>query len=269
MRLATLNLWGERGPIERRLPLAVEGLRAIGADVIALQEVRELPGLPNLAETIAGQLGMRHVFAPAMQWGGGVEGVAILTREPLAQVVVRELPHASEALRRVVLAGRVTTAEGSARIATTHLHYRLEHGREREDQALALDALFAAWPGEVRVLLADLNATPDSDEVRFLCGQTTLRGRRTFLQDAWALHHGERPGHTWAKENAFTAQMRWLRPGRRIDYVLVSAEEKDGRGEVMGCEIALDRPVDGVWASDHYALVADVRVAPRQAPGAV
>lgn len=264
MRFVTLNLWGERGPVERRIPMAIEGLRALGADVVALQEVREIPGrLPNLAETIAAGLGMGHVFAPAMEWGGGLEGVALLTKSPLADVVSRELPGAREALRRRVLAGRVTSAEGTVRVATTHLDYQLGDGLEREKQVLAIDAILAERTDEVRVLLGDLNATPDSDEVRFLCGKTTLGGRRTFFQDAWALHHGDAAGHTWAKENAFTAQMKYLQPGRRIDYVLVSAEERDGRGEVLSCEIAMDRPTDGVWPSDHYALVADVRLAPR------
>jgi len=245
------------------MPLVIEGLRAVAADVVALQEVREIPGkVPNMARTIAEALGLEHRFAPAMEWGGGVEGVAILTRAPLEDVVVRELPFASETLRRVVLAGRVRTAEGTVRVATTHLAYRLEDGAEREAQAVAIDALLSERSAEVRVLLGDLNATPDSDEVRWLSGLATVRGRRTFYQDAWPLFH-DGPGHTWAKENAFTAEMHWLRPGRRIDYVFVSAEERDGRGEVLGCDLSLDRATDGVWPSDHYALVADVRVAPR------
>jgi len=264
VRFVTLNLWGERGPFERRMPLVAEGLRALRADVIALQEVREIPGrVPNMAEALAAILGMRCEWAPAMEWGGGVEGVAILTANPMTDVVRRELPHATEKLRRVVLCGRVQTPEGAALVATTHLHYRLEHGQEREDQVLALDALLCERPSEARVLLGDLNATPDSDEVRFLRGKTTIRGRRAFFQDAWELFHPGEPGHTWARENPYTADLRWLQPGRRIDYVLVSKEEPDGRAEVLSCDIALDRATDRVFPSDHWAVCADVRISPR------
>jgi endonuclease/exonuclease/phosphatase family metal-dependent hydrolase len=264
VRFVTLNLWGERGPFERRMPLVVSGLRALGADVVALQEVREIPGrVPNMAETIAGELGMRCEWAPAMEWGGGTEGVAILTATPLRDVVRLDLPHGSEKLRRVALCGRASTPRGEARVCTAHLHYRLEHGREREDQAVALASLLAARPDEVAVLLGDLNATPDSDEIRFLRGKTTLGGNRAFFQDAWELHHPGEAGHTWARENPCTADLRWLQPGRRIDYVLVSKEEPDGRGEVLSCDIVLDRATDGVFPSDHWGLCADVRVRAR------
>jgi endonuclease/exonuclease/phosphatase family metal-dependent hydrolase len=263
VRFVTLNLWGERGPFERRLPLVIEGLFTIAADVVALQEVRDVPGkVPNMAKTIAEALRMEHVFAPGMEWGGGVEGVALLTRAPMSDVVARELPHATRELRRVVLAGRIESPEGTVRVATTHLNYRLEHGKEREDQVLAIDALLSERTDQVRVLLGDRNATPDSDEVRWLGGLTTLGGRRTFYQDAWTLFH-DGPGHTWARENDYTHQMHYLQPGRRIDYVFVSPEERDGRARVLGCEIALDDPTDGIWPSDHYALVADVQAAPR------
>ena len=158
----------------------------------------------------------------------------------------------------------VNTPEGPVRVATTHLHYRLQDGQERADQVLACHDVLARHEGEVRVLLGDLNATPDSDEVRFLCGKTALGGRHAFYQDAWALHHEGEPGHTWAKRNHFTSLMHWLQPGRRIDYILVSPEEPGGRAEVLSCAIALDQSdPDGVFASDHFAVMADVRIGPR------
>jgi len=257
MRIVTLNLWGERGPLAERWPLVERGLERLDADVIALQEVRELPGkVPNQADTLARRLGRHATFAPAMEWGGGIEGVALLTRHAPEDVRIEELPHASAALRRVGLSARV----GTVRITTSHLHYRLEDGLIREEQVVALERLARAG-GESAVFLAgDLNATPDSDEVRWLTGKTTLGGRRTFFQDAWDVHHPDEPGHTWARENAFTAQMRWLRPGRRIDYVLAPPEERDGRARVLTCSLALTEPdARGIFASDHYAVVADVQ----------
>ena len=41
VRIATWNLWGRYGPWEARLPVIIENLRAINADILALQEVWE------------------------------------------------------------------------------------------------------------------------------------------------------------------------------------------------------------------------------------
>jgi hypothetical protein len=37
--------------------------------------------------------------------------------------------------------------------------------------------------------------------------------------------------------------------------------------QVADCRLAFDQPVDGVWASDHFGVVADL-VAPGHPPGA-
>ena len=47
--------------------------------------------------------------------------------------------------------------------------------------------------------MGDFNATPDSDEIRWLCGRTTLGGRRVAYQDAWARANPGQPGITWAQ----------------------------------------------------------------------
>src|SRR5690349_9815193 len=103
VRVATINLFGEQPPLERRMALLEAGLAALGADVIALQEVRQVPGvLPNQAETLARGLGMQCHFVPATAWGGGEEGLAMLSRHAIIARHGRELPHATAAERRVV-----------------------------------------------------------------------------------------------------------------------------------------------------------------------
>ena len=260
VRIVTLNLWGERGPFAARWPLVERGLESLDADVIALQEVREIPGrLENQADALARRLGRHATFAPAMQWGGGVEGVALLTRAAPEDVRIEELPDASAALRRVGLAARVVTPEGAVRVVTSHLNYRLEDGLSRERQVIALDALSRRGGEPASILAGDLNATPDTDEIRWLTGKTTIGGRRTFWQDGWDVLHPDEEGHTWARENPFTEQMRWLRPGRRIDYVLVSAERTAGGCRLTAARLALTEPDEaGVLPSDHYALVVDL-----------
>jgi endonuclease/exonuclease/phosphatase family metal-dependent hydrolase len=268
LKIVTLNLWGEQPPLARRMQLAADGLRALGPDVVALQEVRQVPDtLPNQAETLAAALGMEHYFEPATPWGGGDEGLAILSRYPIVERRVHELPHAVPTERRLCLGIVTATPDGPMQIFTTHLNYRLTDGGKREDQIVALDELIAATPSELpKILCGDFNATPDSDEIRFLRGLHTAAGRRTFWQDAWERRQGRADGFTWARANPYTARLRWLERDRRLDYIFVSPLRRDGRGVVHDCRIVLDRAAaDGAYASDHFALLAEVQLSPLEA----
>ena len=55
---------------------------------------------------------------------------------------------------------------------------------------------------------------------------------------------------------------------RRIDYVLVRAGRHGPLLQVMNCERLLAGPVDSVWASDHYGVIADLSL-PEHPPGTV
>jgi len=263
LRCLTLNLWGEQPPLERRMNIIVDGLRQLRPDVIALQEVREIGGsLRNQAEELGERAGYAHVFAPAMSWGGGHEGLAILSREKIGEHTTVELPHGTPEERRVLLSARLDTDAGAIWVHTTHLNYRLHHGKQREEQVMAIDEVITGRGNDgVQVLMGDFNALPDSDEVRWLCGLTTLGGRRVFYQDAWAVTHAGELGHTWSKANPFTDRLRWLQPNRRLDYVFVTPMRRDGRGIIQGCRIVFDRAdADGCFASDHFGLFVELQV---------
>jgi endonuclease/exonuclease/phosphatase family metal-dependent hydrolase len=269
LRFVTLNLWGENGPHERRLELVGAELERLAPDVVGLQEVREVPGkVPNQAAALAARLGFAHAFAPATEWGGGVEGLAIVTRFPVLRSAHRRLPHATETEGRIVLSVELDRGGGAvpAWVHTTHLSYRQHEGREREDQVMALHQEVSARLGgnEVpQVLMGDFNTVPESDEIRWLGGLTTLGERRVFYQDAWATAHPGLPGVTWALENPYRARMGWLRPDRRMDYVFVTPPRGDGRGAIRGAEVVFAQPADdGVYASDHYGVLADVQYEP-------
>ena len=264
LRCLTLNLWGAEAPLQRRMELVVAGLRELQPDVVALQEVREVPGqLPNQAATLAEELGYHHVYMPAMPFAGGHEGLAILSRGPIHEHVAFGLPHAETQERRILLSARMAFESLSAWVHTTHLNYRLAHGKYREDQVQAIDALIAARAGDApSILMGDFNARPESEEIRWLRGLVSLNGRRTYYQDAWErLHPGER-GWTWAKANPYTKVIEFLEPDRRLDYIFVTPMRKDGRARIKSCEIVFDKPAaDGAFASDHFGLLAEVQMA--------
>jgi endonuclease/exonuclease/phosphatase family metal-dependent hydrolase len=265
LRCLTLNLWGAEEPLARRMEIVGAGLRALEPDVVALQEVREVPGqLSNQAATLAAATGMRHVFEPAMPFAGGHEGLAILSRVPIVEHIASALPHAEPGERRILLSARIPAGETTLWVHTTHLNYRLAHGKQREDQVQAVDSLVAARAGDSpSILMGDFNARPESDEIRWLRGLTTLGGRRVYYQDAWAsLRDGER-GWTWARANPYTARLEFLEPDRRIDYIFVTPRRRDGRGRVHSCAMVFDGPApDGVFASDHFGLLAEIQLDP-------
>jgi endonuclease/exonuclease/phosphatase family metal-dependent hydrolase len=268
----TLNLWGENGPWEERLALVGAKLISLQPDVVALQEVRDVPGrIVNQAEMLAGEGGYRHVFAPSTEWGGGQEGLAILSRSPIGAHEVRALPHTAEKEGRIVLSARIDSDLGQLWVHTTHLSYRENEGREREDQVQAVDEAIAAHKSDSpQILMGDFNAVPHSDEIRWLCGLTTLGGRRVFYQDTWDVLHANLPGFTWARANAFTSRMGWLRGDRRLDYIFTTPPRRDGRGTVHSSRLLLDEPTvlpDGerLFASDHFAVVAEIQFVPNEA----
>jgi endonuclease/exonuclease/phosphatase family metal-dependent hydrolase len=284
LRVVTLNFWGTEPPLGRRIALAVRQLRALDVDVVCMQEVRPFDGLsgPTTAEAIATELGMAAHYAVGVEWKdgdhaklpAGQEGLAILAKK-IVDAKVLPLPEPRVADARILLSAQVATDGGPIWVHTTHLHYRLDDGVAREHQVLAIDEAIRNFgrgnTDSPQILAGDMNAVPDSDEMRFLRGLTTLGGRRTHWQDAWLRLHrepipGEGPaqGITWSSENALTRALRSLDIDRRIDYIYVTSRKKDGRATVHDCRVVLtDREgPDDICASDHYGVLADVQVVP-------
>jgi endonuclease/exonuclease/phosphatase family metal-dependent hydrolase len=137
--------------------------------------------------------------------------------------------------------------------------------RERELQAVAsariVEEILEGAERHV-VLAGDFDATPDASSIRFWTGRQSLHGMSVYYQDAWEALHGDKAGHTFTPTNAIRSD-RWRpRPGRRIDYIMVRCGDHGATLDITHCELAFDRPVDGIWASDHYGIVADFEPAP-------
>jgi endonuclease/exonuclease/phosphatase family metal-dependent hydrolase len=273
LRVLTLNLWGENGPWEQRLALVAEKLDSVLPDVVALQEVREVPGrVHNQAEVLARHRGWQHVFSPSTEWGGGTEGLAVLSRFPIGANDSRVLPHATEQEGRIVLSARVDSDFGSIWVHSTHLSFREHEGRKREDQVLVIDDVVNAHKSDgdnPQIVMGDFNATPSSDEIRWLTGLTSLSGRRVFYQDAWDVIHPGQPGWTWAHSNPYTGRLHWLRADRRLDYIFVTARRRDRRGSVHSARLLFDEPVvmpsgERLYASDHFGVLAEIQMVPEQ-----
>jgi endonuclease/exonuclease/phosphatase family metal-dependent hydrolase len=285
LRLVTINFWGTEAPLDRRLALAERQLAALAPDVVAMQEVRPLDGRVGrtTADVLGDALDMERVYGVTLRWldgaffpghPGGEEGLAILSRHPIREHRITALPEARPTEARILLSARLETAAGPIWCHTTHLHYRLDDGVAREHQVVAIDEVIRGiaaetddagarrWDGP-QLLCGDFNAGPEHDEIRFLRGLTTLSGRRTHYQDAWLRRNpGARAdeGVTWSSENEQTRPLRSLDIDRRIDYVFVTSRRKDGRGTVHDARVVLDEREQGICASDHYGVLADVQI---------
>jgi endonuclease/exonuclease/phosphatase family metal-dependent hydrolase len=107
------------------------------------------------------------------------------------------------------------------------------------------------------LLAGDLNCTPESDEYRRATGLAAGAVPNFTLVDAWTAAGNTDPGHTWSAANPLVPR-RAIHPHRRLDYVMVSTPRRPGAGHVLRCSLAGTAAADGVWASDHFAVVAEV-----------
>lgn len=264
-RVATFNLWNRQGPWERRLPLIRAELAALDADVIGLQEVLALGALPNQADELAAGMGWHVHHAPAWEIGGGLTfGNAILSPHRLLDTACLALPTPPGLDTRSVAFARVDAPHGPIPVFVTHLTVQFHLGDVRRAQVVALAdhvARLAPVGEPPPVVLGDFNAVPDSDEIRFLRGLTSLAGRSVYFADCWTAAGAAGPGHTYDRRNPYA--LRSHEPSSRIDYVFVRGPDARLRGEPIAARLALDQPTAGVWPSDHFAVVADIHAAPR------
>ncbi len=267
IRILTLNLWHDQGPWPARRKRIREWLERLDPDVLAFQEVLRGPGRDQAAELLEG-LGFELAFAAASRFWRDPElefGNVVAARWSLRDPEVLRLPNAggSDGEERVALSVCVETPFGRLGVTCTHLHWRLHHGFVRERQVVALaDFARRRRPGlELPpVILGDLNAEPDSAEIRYLTGLQSLGGRSVLFYDAWRLAGDGGPGITWSNRNPWAAAMH--EPDRRLDYVLVGYPQPNGIGRVECCRVVCDDECDGVWPSDHFGVYAELRSEP-------
>jgi len=195
--------------------------------------------------------------------------------------------------RRSAVNALVATPTGMVSVTTTHLNWQLHDSPVRQAQVVAVDSwaaargrLAAAMTGRgdrapatggdrpyPSVLLGDFNAEAGSTELRFLRGHATVNGGAAAWTDAWEAARRSAPavaaaaaggtaavgGETYVPSVNAAAALE-TEPDRRLDYVWVAPPAPDGRGIVLRCRVVCDVPdVDGVYPSDHFGVVADLR----------
>ncbi len=266
VRVATWNLWGRYGPWEARLPVITENLRVINADILALTEVWE-DDTRSQAVELAGALGYTEpVYAANLERAGARSGNAVLARWPITRREVRVLPRRGafgavdeEGEERLCLFAEVDGPRGPIQVFCAHLSWSADHSAIRQEQTREIARFLAetrprSFPA---VLCGDLNAEHSSDELRLLTGRAASPVPHVVLRDAWEAAGNRDPGFTWTNANPFAAAS--LDVERRLDHVMVGQPKLGGVGHVLAAWVAGDLPVDGMWGSDHLAVVAELR----------
>jgi endonuclease/exonuclease/phosphatase family metal-dependent hydrolase len=268
MRVLTWNLWWRYGPWRERRDAIAAVVAEVAPDICGLQEVWA-DSDENLAADLAARMGMHWRWGSLPVHHGGTPpdagrdlriGNAILSRWPITAEADLRLPtdgHVRE--RRVAVHARVQTPHGTLPFFTTHLSYGPGLSALRVQQVRSL-AVFISEHAEgcdyPPVVTGDLNAEPDSDELRQLGGLLTAPAAPgVVLLDAWRYAPPTDPGFTWDRRNGY--QAKTVIPDSRIDYVLVGMPRGD-RGRVRAVRLAGDEPVKEVWPSDHFAVVAEL-----------
>jgi endonuclease/exonuclease/phosphatase family metal-dependent hydrolase len=273
----TWNLQGRVGDWHAREKAVVHHLRAQLPDVVMLQESWVENNGTTQAAVLAAELELSAVTAEALAGFDRYPGApywvvnAIMSRWPLRILAAVPLPdeHGEPTWRHVLIAevDRPAALGGPFRVAGCHLEHGLDRSatRDAQSRALARELSIAAGSAQQRrdqppiVLGGDLNAVPWSDEIRRLTGATQPEVDGFVLVDAWEAAGGVGRGDTWSSENP-RVPSRAVYPNRRLDYVMVSWPRARGLGHVSSCTIAGTDPVDGVWASDHFAVCAELEL---------
>jgi endonuclease/exonuclease/phosphatase family metal-dependent hydrolase len=263
LRVATLNIWNRFGPWEERLVAIRAGVRDMRLDILGLQEVLRLDdgvgdGLDQAA-AIAEGLGYHRAggLAEGEHWGN-----AVLSRWPIARSRAFDLPRLGTGEKRTLLFSEIEAPFGKLPFFVTHLNWKFDEGHVREAQVREItermESLASAQTFPA-ILVGDFNAEPCADEIRYLRGLTSLGGsRRVYFQDAYGLVGDPTQGSTYSRRNPFAAPLR--EPDRRIDYIFVRDRDERFRGEPVDARVCFDEPVAGVFASDHFGVVATLRV---------
>ncbi len=270
LRVFTLNLNNQR-PDPRGDMLVRNALIELQPDLVSFQEVDWNGEAAHQGEAIFAGLDYQVVHQFDLQRPDRPYGTLIASRWPIQRSDLVKLPSTERGkdFPRAIQVAEIEAPEpiGALLLVNPKPHYEPHMELEREMQAVALADYVernAAPDGFPPIVAGDLDATPEASSIRFLTGLQSLHGRSTHFVDAWKAAGNEGPGYTWACENDLVRQVadrivREKEHRRRLDYILLGGPLLyKGYARVEECRVVLDQPRDGVWASGHYGVFAEI-----------
>lgn len=264
LRVAVQNVWGRYGAWPQRREVLRAGLREAAPDLITFIEPVKVDDYDEVEDLVGP--GYEVVYQSRRE--RDVVGTALASRWPIEDVHELDLQVSDRMAGSpdVTLAAEIRALEpfGPLLFLAANPKWEMGYERERELQALIAARFVEEWLAdrEAHVIIAgDFDAVPDAASIRFLSGRQSLDGVSVCYRDAWASVHGDEPGHTFTPHNALVrdGETAWDVP-RRIDYVFVRCDDYGPTLEIRDCRRLFDTPCDGVWASDHFGVMAELGV---------
>ena len=247
LRIATFNI--EDFPKDQRqIEGAFDEIAALGADVLAVQEITD-PA--RFAAEAANRLGGAWKFTAIDTAPGHPTHHLGVLFDARRWTLVETRSHDETRLGgryKPTLEVRLRPADGGdlLRLLVVHLKASGENAEIRARQLVALGQIIAARPTEHTIVLGDFNATSDRDRdgIRALAGRSRL---------------------TWATE-ALGCSAFWSRDDgcfrSRLDHVLSWAApgtvEAAGACATHGCEWEAQCPTYAEHVSDHCPVVVTI-----------
>lgn len=269
VRVLTLNLWQRYGAWADRRSVLIEGIRVLDPDLLAFHESIRTSEYDQAADLLGP--GFNLVHSKGRDPNG--MGISIASRWPLGEVKEVDLkvtPRTADFPCTTLVAEVIAPVPIGTLLFVNHFpSWQLNFEHERELQAVAAARFVEELIGQNNqqvVMVGDLDADPNAASIRFWSGRQSLANFSVCYRDAWESTHPEDPGHTFTPRNPLVTDgvvkgMRPFRdwPFRRIDYVFVRFGTHGGRAlDIAACTRVFDEPIHGIWASDHFGLVADL-----------
>lgn len=262
VRLVTWNvLWRFEPDWRARGRGILTTLERLQPDLVGLQECWGIEH-GSQADVVAERLGLHAAFlAPSLppvpqppehpEQAGVLMGVGFASRWPLRRVIRHVLPVSHRQVAPVALEAEVGHPDAAFRVIVAATEWEPAYAADHLAQTTTLAELLGD-PARLgpAFLLADLNCDASQPEFAPLTA---------VADDTWELGGGDPRAVTLSSAVPFAPLEAVKEIDRRVDHVLV----RRGDGIEVDAVSIVDEPIDGRYPSDHFPVVADVRVPPR------
>jgi len=255
LRIVTINTGKGDGAYRPRIDWLAEELAALEPDVVALQEsFRDRAGDFDTAETLIRRTGLTGCWSPARlkrRWCDGREveswsGMALLSRIPLSQVDIIDLPADPDDGDRVAQVGYFEAEDRRIVIANLHLTHLRERDDLRSEQLqCVLEHPQMRADEAIRLVCGDFNTTLAGPVLGELVGD----GPFGSVTDAYTAGGGPRDRATLKPRAGATE-------GRCVDHILSVAPSGSEHPVFTSSAVVLKRPQPGtgLLPSDHFGV---------------
>jgi len=220
IKIMTWNIGGAVGVDDNfNVDRIIDELKENSPDIIGLQEVTDETEIDEIAD----ELNMYYFYAEA---GTTDEGNALLSKYPIKNAEIIELPLIDGSRARVLIKANILIGDTEWEIYVSHFS-RYDKPIDHYNQAKFVASLISLDLSSRVILMGDLNFEPDSAPYYEL----TLK--RPYLKDTYRYVKYD-SGHTFRSSSRF----------KRIDYIFCSFDLTPINSKVICSE-----------ASDHCAVI--------------